>query len=53
MYEINVKYAWQVGLNDIDGVGINLDDNIIIPDDVGDAPVIKLMAWKEKKQRMF
>jgi hypothetical protein len=45
----NDRYAWEVGLNDPDIPGILKEDNIFIPKNVKNAPVIKLLDWKLKK----
>lgn len=42
--EISIKYAWEIGENDLERVVIQKDDNPIIPDEhKDDAPVIKVM----------
>jgi len=47
--ELVVRPAWQIGEHDPDICGINLDDKIIIPDGVKDAPVLAAMARKKKR----
>ena len=41
--ELIVREAWEIGINDIDGMGLLPDDEPFIPDDVSDAPVNKLL----------
>jgi hypothetical protein len=48
-HELLVRPAWQIGEHDPDVCGINLDDKIIIPDGVKDAPVLAAMARKKKR----
>lgn len=48
-HELLVRPAWQIGEHDPDVCGINLDDKIIIPDGVKDAPVLAAMARKRKR----
>jgi hypothetical protein len=43
-----VKNAWEIGLNDLDGVVIRKDDKPIIPNHITNAPVLELL-----KQRAF
>jgi preprotein translocase subunit SecA len=33
-------------------VGIDAGDKIIVPADVGDAPVLEALAWKQKRKEM-
>ena len=48
-HEIHVRPAWQVGRHDPDGCGIETDDDLIIPEEESDVPVLELIAWKKKK----
>ena len=41
-----VRDAWQIGLNDLDAMGIVLDDDLIIPDGEDNPPVLELLKWK-------
>ena len=41
--ELNIRNAWQIGEHDIDRVEIKENDNPIIPKDINDAPVLKLL----------
>ena len=43
-----VKSAWQIGLQDLDRVVIRDDDQPIIPNDVINAPVLQVLAEKNK-----
>lgn len=49
IYEINIRDAWTIGRNDIDSVGVLVDDDIIIPDGIIDPPVLKLQEWKRTR----
>jgi hypothetical protein len=44
--ELDCREAWEIGLNDLDCVGILPGDTPIIPGDVIDPPVSKLLASK-------
>ncbi|MBE0152635.1 hypothetical protein FOT80_24980, partial [Serratia fonticola] len=47
MSTLDVRWAWEIGLNDVDCIGINLDDDDpYIPDDVADAPLLELINAK-------
>ena len=48
-HELVVRPAWQIAEHDPDVCGINLDDKIIIPEGVKDAPVLAALAWKKKR----
>jgi hypothetical protein len=48
-HELVVRPAWQIGEHDPDVCGIDLDDKIIIPEGVKDAPVLAAMARKKKR----
>lgn len=41
--ELNIRNAWQIGEHDIDRVAIKENDNPIIPKDINDAPVLKIL----------
>jgi hypothetical protein len=47
--QLTVRPAWQIGPNDPDSIAIEKDDNPIIPADVLDVPVGKLL--KKKRSR--
>ncbi len=47
-HELLVRPAWQIGEHDPDICGIDLDDKVIIPDGVKDAPVLAAMARKKE-----
>lgn len=47
---IQIRHAWEIGLNDIDGAGVTPDDDVMIP--AGretDAPVLKALEWKRER----
>lgn len=47
MSTLDVRWAWEIGLNDVDCIGVNLDDDDpYIPDDVTDAPLLELINAK-------
>lgn len=47
MSTLDVRWAWEIGLNDVDCIGVNLDDDDpYIPDDVADAPLLELINAK-------
>lgn len=48
IYELNIRNAWEIGLNDLDISGIVDDDEIIIPDGVTNPPCLELQRWKRK-----
>jgi hypothetical protein len=48
---LNVRPAWEIAENDPDLSGIREDDNVIIPDDVADAPILKtIKRIKERRE---
>ena len=44
-----VRPAWEINENDPDGVGIFVDDNLIVREGIQDAPALRTLA--RKKQR--
>ena len=42
--DLVIREAWSIGVNDIDSIGIQEEDEPIIPDNVKDAPVTELFA---------
>lgn len=47
MSRLNIRWAWQIGLNDVDCIGVNLEhDDPYIPDDVTDVPLLALINTK-------
>ncbi|WP_411752817.1 hypothetical protein [Serratia sp. (in: enterobacteria)] len=47
MSALDVRWAWEIGLNDVDCIGVNLDDDDpYIPDGVVDAPLLELINSK-------
>jgi hypothetical protein len=47
--QLYVRDAWQIGLNDVDMVGVFPDDSPIIPEGISDAPIKKLLEWKRNR----
>jgi len=43
VHQVHIRNAWEIGRNDIDSVAIKEDDDPIIPANVEDAPVLKLI----------
>lgn len=43
MDHFHVRNAWEIGLGDMDSVAIQKEDDPIIPEDVGDVPVLELI----------
>jgi hypothetical protein len=50
--ELNVRWAWEIGRNDIDSCGIRDDDDPIIPDRNQDAPVLDVIKWMKECSRV-
>lgn len=48
--EMIIKDAWQIGENDYDSAAIRKGDNPLIPDDINDAPILKLLERKNKDE---
>jgi hypothetical protein len=49
---INVREAWQIGVNDFDVPGVLSDDDVHIPPGHEmDAPVLALLNWKREQKR--
>lgn len=47
MSALDVRWAWEIGLNDVDCIGVNLEeDDPYIPDDVADVPLLELIKTK-------
>lgn len=44
--ELHVRQAWEIGLNDLDAMGVADDDQPIIPPEKPDVPVLDLFKWK-------
>jgi hypothetical protein len=42
--DLIIREAWSIGVNDIDSIGIQEEDEPIIPANVHDAPVTELLA---------
>jgi hypothetical protein len=48
--ELNVRDAWQIGMNDPDVVGIRENDHPIIPPGQLDPPVLEVLQWLGRLQ---
>jgi hypothetical protein len=48
---LNVRPAWQIGLNDPDAMGITSRDDPIIPEGETNAPVLELLKIHRKRMR--
>lgn len=47
---LQVREAWTIGVNDLDGPGIMPDDDVVIPSErKKDAPVLGLLQWKKQR----
>jgi hypothetical protein len=46
--KFHVREAWQIGMHDVDVMGVSLTDKVVIPEDQDNAPVIELLEWKRK-----
>jgi len=44
--ELTIKNAWEIGIHDLEQVVITEDDDPIIPDNINDAPVLKILKEK-------
>lgn len=47
---INIKNAWEVEINSIESTAICEDEEPLIPDDIDDAPVLKVIEQRKKIQ---
>jgi hypothetical protein len=47
LYDLTIKNAWEIGMHDLDMAGIFHDDDIIIPSEIKEPPVNKLIEWKK------
>jgi hypothetical protein len=50
---IRIVPAWQIGENDIDCTAIQPEDNPIIPPDVVDVPVLRLLDRRKRRPPEF
>ena len=48
--EIFIKYAWEIGKNDLEGVAIQSDDDPIIPKEEKNPPIIELLNLKRERE---
>lgn len=47
MSTLDVRWAWGIGLNDVDCIGVNLkEDDPYIPSDVAEIPLLQLINSK-------
>ncbi len=51
IHELNVRDAWQIGVNDLDLIGVNDDDKIVIPPGETIIPALRLQQWKRSRGR--
>ena len=51
MKVLTVRDAWTVGLNDVDRMAIEPDENPIIPEGVANVPVLELLDWMRARAR--
>jgi hypothetical protein len=47
--ELHLRNAWEIGKNDLDGIGVLPTDDPVIPADHPDAPVLELLRWKQER----
>jgi hypothetical protein len=47
--DLYLRNAWEIGKNDLDGVGVLPGDIPVIPADHPDAPVLELLRWKQER----
>jgi hypothetical protein len=50
-YDLEVRDAWQIGMNDPDMVALDTDDPPVIPAPVVNAPVLGALEWLRSKKR--
>jgi hypothetical protein len=51
-HHLNVREAWEIGPNDLDGSAVFPDDDVMIPADrKADAPVLQLLKWKGENRK--
>lgn len=49
--ELVIRDAWEIGLNDQDVVAIHQGDQPVIPDDITEPPVLKVLALRDEQQQ--
>jgi len=49
IYDIVVRNAWEIGMDDPDMAGVLADDNVIIPEGITSPPVEQLQEWKRNR----
>ena len=50
-HRLIVRNAWEIFPNEFESAGINLKDDIIIPENINNPPVFKLLEWLKTKQK--
>lgn len=50
LHELQVRDAWEIGQNDMDCAGVLPDDNVVIPANIKEPPVLKLLEWKQGRR---
>ncbi|GEM_PF-3834628 len=45
--DLVVKWAYEIGRNDLDGVAIRYDDDVYIPSGLTSPPIVELLAWMQ------
>lgn len=48
---LHVRDAWTIGVGDVDFMGVSEDDDPILPEALGDAPVLALIAEQKERSR--
>lgn len=48
--KLNIRDAWEIGMHDIDAMGVRPDDKVIIPEGEENAPVVELQKWQKTKR---
>jgi len=51
VHHVHVRHAWEIGVNDLDCVAIQDDDDPMIPEGVTEAPVDKLLERRRTSER--
>jgi SEC-C motif len=51
--QLNVRPAWEIGENDPDVIGIHDDDNVVIPDHVKEAPVLRTLERIKRRRKQL
>lgn len=48
--KLNIRDAWEIGVHDVDAMGVRPDEKVIIPEGEENAPVIELQKWQKSKK---